>query len=776
MGHAISIWKKTKRSLLFFCTAFSLLGQNRIRIQGYVSDETDAEVLIGATVRVGDDGVITDEHGHYSLLLNRGTYPLVFGYIGYADTTLLVSAVKDTVLHVRLRRNLELAAATVLADGSRLPIQESLGQITANTNLLASLPAVLGEGDVLKAVQYLPGVQGTVTGTADILVRGGGYDENLFLMDGVPMYNTSHLLGLFSAFAPESVRQVSLYKSGFPARYGGRVSSVVDVRTKDGDAAHTRGFLRLGILNDAVSVNGPILKDKLLYSVGIRGIHTTWIAPILKAVRCPLSYGFYDVNAKLSWRGPHDRVSLSAYAGADDFYYSGPEQVSQDKGKSYIGRQDFGLKWKNNLLALRWNHLSSTGLRTETQLSWSQYDCQSRFLSHREYVDSTEIYQSRFASHVMDFHANFLAGYRLRQSLVLESGCEAGFQMLLPMTAASFNHQLSEPVQAAWNSGRPVFSAALFADGTWNTADWSLRSGLRVVFLTVPDRMYKSLEPRISVHYKGTSALHWSIDYARTTQHLHCLRASSLSLPTDMWVPVTNGIKPVVADQVSSGISFDFPWDLQLTIEAYYKYRRNILSYRNGVSFIGSTNNWERMVIMEDGRSCGLEFMIRYASGPVTGWLSYVLAKAERYAPDSGWYPDRFDRRHSISANLNWVIREGIRLDAAWMFQSGPMVSLGNQVSVVASPTSEPYRLDVLATHRNGCRLPPSHQLSLNATFTIQHRKHGKSIWRIGVYNLYNAMNPDLYYLERPNLEANPVLHIITIFPVLPSASYTYAF
>lgn len=744
-------------------------------------DAEDSETLIGATVVCGESYAVTNSDGYWSLNLARGRNTLQCDYLGYSGKELTIDLRCDTVIVISLSKDAVIQESAVYADSPSGLELGSMGALSMSTELLNRLPAVLGGQDVLKALQHLPGVHGAVDGTSDIMVRGGDKDENLFLMDGVPVYNTSHLFGFLSSFAPESVKKATLYKGNFPARFGGKASSVVDIRMMDGNAAKTCGSVRIGMLNDAISVNGPIVRDKLVYAVNLRGIHTAPIAPILKAVRAPLSYGFYDFNAKLTYRSLSDRISLTAYRGADDFHYSGTEYEGLDGPKRYIGRQDFGIKWSNSLAALRWNHSYGSGLYSDMSLSASFYSPNSRFGLREEYIDGVHQKYSDYVSRLTDIRFRYSVDGAAGTAGTFSSGVEAAYYIVAPGIIGTSVIDGESESSSVLEDGRTLASAAFYAEGEFVFGRFRLEPGIRLSFDAVDGMVHFSPEPRFTMEYTipGTFALR--AGYTRVSQVLHCLTTSSLSMPTDLWVPVTGRIKPVSADHASLAAIVNFPHNLELTLEVFGKYRRNILAYRDGVSFLGSSENWEDMVSVGLGRSVGAEIMLRKTAGRLTGAASYSLSWSEKRFPDSQvgsgrWFPDTYDRRHYIDVWAGFKLNESITFDLSWSFAGGAMTTIADFMSV-APMSSGGYNVGFYEYEKNGFRLPPSHHLDVSMTLRRQAR-HGESVWNFGIYNVYNALNPNLYYVEKPSYGKDKVLllHKISILPILPSISYTYKF
>ena len=783
MAMSRCLWEKSSRFTILFLllSGFQVYGQESVLLKGFVVDESDSESLIGATVVSGDKHAITNADGYWLLRLKAGPTLLQCSYLGYSNKTITINLQRDTSLVISLSKNAEIAEAAVYADNPSGLVTENLGAMSMNQGLINSIPAVLGEQDVLKAIQHLPGVQGAVDGTADLLVRGGDKDENLFLMDGVPVYNTSHLFGFMSSFAPEAIKKATLYKGNFPARFGGKASSVVDIRMMDGNAFRTNGSVRIGILNDAVSVNGPIINEKLVYSAHFRGVHSAPISPILKIVRAPITYGFYDFNMKLSYKGKWDKISFTGYRGEDDFAYSGTEYEELDGEKRYIGRQDFGIKWSNTLAAFKWNHIFKNGFYSDLSLSGNHYLPQSRYGLRQEYIDATRYTVSDYRSNLTDLRFKYSFCGTKASLENFSAGIEGGYFIVAPSIVSSSISGGDSGSVPVVEDRRAMATVAVYAEGEYKVGRLAVAPGVRLSVAAVDGAVLFSPEPRLYLEYSIIDKVLLKGGYTRASQPLHCLTTSSLSMPTDLWVPVTDAIKPVTADHLSTSVTVSLPHQFELSLEGFWKYRRNIIAYRDGVSFLGTSARWDTMVSSGVARAWGLELMLRRTAGRLTGCASYSFSKSEKRFPDGQvgngqWFPDTYDRRHIIDIWTNYRINTNITIDLLWSFAGGPRTTMADFRSIAPTEVLG-YSIDFFEYERNGFQLPPSHHLDANITIQ-KAAKRGESVWKFGIYNIYNAKNPNLYYVEKPSYGKGNVLvlHKITILPILPSVSYEFRF
>ena len=783
----------------------SLLGQTRQRrftIDGFIHDSQSGETLIAANVLElnSKSGAVTNEFGHYSLTLPAGEVQLQFSYVGYQSDTIRLHLTADTTLSVSLTEGQLLGEVVVV--GSANP--SGVGTTNIGTQrILASeikrLPAFFGEQDVIKALQLLPGVQSGTEGSSGLYVRGGDPDQNLILMDGISLYNPNHLLGAFSTFNPDAVKSVTLYKGTFPARYGGRLSSVVDVRLKDGDMQEYHGNVSVGLISSKINLEGPIVKDRTTFNVSARRTYLDILAGIALAIRNATDrdegeklmggYNFHDINLKLTHRfSDKDQLYLFAYYGND--------QVSSSISYSDESKEQMSWLWGNAMSSLRWNHAISGQLFLNTTASYTQYRSKLRLKAQKSKSDpnTTMSYDSGIRDWLLTSELN----YSPSDSHKLLFGGNYTFHTFRPeMTSIKVNDKniqdLTEELGFNLLGHNPeiyAHEAALYAEDEMKLGDMvSLHAGLRYGFYIVRNKGYHSLEPRLSVAWRITPRLTAKAGYALMTQHAHLLSNNSLSLPTDLWVPTTDRIKPMQTHHFTAGVYLNVPEWGDFSLEGYYKPMSNVLEYKEGATFYGSSTNWEQLVAMGRGTAYGVELLWQRSFGKVTGWISYAWARALRLFDQPGEtinfgrpFPAKYDRMHDFKITAMYQLNTSWDLSATWVFASGHTGTIAthrynNLEDPLVSSDFNSQTLDY-AEQRNNYRFRPYHRLDLGVSYTKRHRK-GKSIWNLSVYNAYNQMNP---FLTTPSLKYNSdgtsqlVLLEITIFPILPNISYTYSF
>ncbi len=802
--------------------------RKRYTVCGYVTDEATGETLIGAGVTVaklaeaadfpvtsassatgeatgevtGKTGTSTNNFGFYSLTLPEGEVELTYSYIGCASKAMRINLKKDITVNVALTPSAEIREARITARKDAGVRSTYLGAIEVPDELIANTPVVLGEKDVLKTLQMMPGVQSGNEGFSGIYVRGGGSDENLMLLDGTSLYNVSHLFGLLSVFTPEAVKKVTVYKGSFPARYGGRVSSVVDVRTNDGNSKKLSGSVTAGFLAEKFHLEGPLKNGNTTFSLSARGMHTFLFDRVIKWAGSPLNYAFYDINAKVSHSfSDRSRGWIGFYSGRDYFRYEDESKSSKRfYGSDYEpytmiadSRNDLDLNWGNNVLSARWTYIFSNRLFADFTACGNLY--RMRIHSVASDSEKSEIGETSFRS-VSDYSSG-----------ILDAGLKADFDY-----TPSTNHLIKFGGEYVRHGYRPeitkskvrdVNDSRVFADTTYSDAadrrvngdEMSLyieddisvggrltvNPGVHLSLFDVRGRFYFCPEPRISAKFDITADWSAKAAYSRMSQYVHQLTSGTLDIPTDLWVPITAEIRPVTSDFFSAGAYFMGLKGWEFSLEGYFKKTDNVLEYVDGRLAFASSVNWEDNVAMGEGRACGLELYARKAVGKTTGTLAYTLSKAERIFRDGSindgrWFPAQFDRRHVINACVNHRFNSRIDLTAAWTFMSGNCMTVPTRGSALVTPSGDDVAIDYVSG-RNNYRLPPTHHLDVSVNFRKQKR-HGERIWNFGIYNLYCAQNPSwcVYDAYEKEGEWKPAISKRSFLTFLPSFSYTFKF
>ena len=780
----------------------------KVTISGLITDAATGETLIGAGATVGRDGAVTNNFGFYSLTIpEKEEVKVTYSYVGYATQTVTIPARSNRTVHVQLVPGASLEEAVVTAQKESGIASTKMSAIEVPLQVIKSAPALFGEADVIKTLQLLPGVQGGTEGFSGIYVRGGGPDENLLLLDGIPIYNAEHLLGIFSIFQPEAIKKMTLYKGSFPARYGGRISSIVDVRTNDGNLYETHGNFGVSMLADKFHLEGPLWKGRTSYSISARGMHTLLLTPILKAVKFDGNYFFYDLDAKVTHRfDDRNRLYFNVYNGMDDLYYRHKETQdytleapikSFDQGK-------LGIRWGNTVAALRWNHVLSGKLFSNTTLAYNRYRMvmETEMLSE-ETVGGTlsdrNLYRFDYRSGMRDWVLKTDFEYNPAPSHRIHFGGSYTHHTFIPETLTNVNQQIMDTqiqVDTTWhlksNSRQTGHEVGLYAEDDIRLGQaWTLNPGLHVSLFNTQGKSYFSVEPRLSA--KVDLAQDWSAkaSYSRMSQYVHLLTSSQVSLPLDLWVPITKDIAPETADQYSLGFYYSGLRGWEFSLEGYWKKMNNVLEYKDGVSFLFNSDGWENKVETGRGRAMGLELFIEKTMGKTTGWLGYTLSRSDRLFPtiNAGrWFPYRYDRRHQVNLVVNHRFNEKFDFSATWNYASGGTTTLPERSVVMVNPSGELF-LEEYVPSRNNYRLPASHTLNLGFNFHRKHRR-GEGVWNLSIYNVYNRMNPnfvvrdtDSYMSSFADESGSDSQYIVksklvklTLLPIFPSVGYTRSF
>ena len=795
-----------KRLSLYILLFFPLLlCAQTYTINGYVSDAASAERLIGAAVfdTISQHGSVTNTAGFYTLTLPAGKHAIQVCYVGYHPSTPIVLDLrKDTLISFNLHSSTRLEEVTVVAHPSLSgPQSAQMSAIEVPISQIKGIPAIGGEVDVLKAIQLLPGVQSGSEGTTGIYVRGGGPDENLITLDGVPLYNVSHLMGFFSVFNADAVKNVTLYKGNFPARYGSRLSSVIDVRQNDGNATGCDTVRAKTTFN--ISARRTYFD---LFTAPLMAL----IAKVAADVNGTGGYYFYDVNAKLSHTfSENDRLSGSFYMGDDVMYlrYGFDWSYMNELNK---GDLNVRMGWGNLVAAANWEHRYSSRLFSNTQVAFTRYRYRLGENMHEayEYWDAEDTKQTGgfdqsmgYNSNIYDVSANTHFEFTPNSRHTLNFGAEFIYHQFQPSVSNFFVAELGEGMRFQLDTtiigGELMrgYEATVYVEDSYTPWSWlKLNYGLRGSLYHTGGKTYPSLEPRLGARALITKDFAFKASYSYTSQYVHMLSNSSISLPTDLWVPVTKKIPPMHAMIVAAGLSYDLFGQLEISVEGYYKRMKNLIEYKDGATFFGTSTGWEDKVAVGDGWSYGVELLLQRKVGPVTGWIGYTWSRTMRQFDREGQelnfgkpFHAKYEREHDLSVTLQYEVNKKVDLSATFVYGTGQRATLGTQTYhdptlEEADNTTYPIQHRIIG-ERNNYIMPDYHRLDVGATFHIPHHKSGdpslsKGGWLtraehqvyVGVYNVYCRMNPYLLY------ESGGKLYQISLFPLLPSVSYNFKF
>lgn len=762
----------------------------KFTISGYITDAESSEVLIGANAYESyrRQGTSTNPYGFYTMTLPEGETAVIYSYLGYHNQIKNFVLHKDTVINIRMAGNTMLQEVIVTSDRVESGIMAThTGSIDIPMPQVHNTPTILGEPDVMKVIQTMPGVQAGVEGSAGLYVRGGGPDQNLILLDGIPIYNVDHLLGFFSIFTPEAMKKVTLFKSSFPARFGGRLSSVVDVRTNDGDMKNYHGAISIGLLASKLNFEGPIIKDKTAFNLSMRRSYVDLLTYPFMKDDYKMRYYFYDINAKVNHKfSDKNRLFLSFYNGTDylkhDDKYDGSEYgSSEDRAAT---------RWGNTVVALRWNNIINNKLFSNTTVAFNQYRLNMDSRSTYRFKDDKNFYHSKYKSSIQDLSAQMDFDYTPVPEHHIKFGGNYTFHKFNPQVTSSRVQEITEEskvdtlYKGVSDSRMNAHEVFLYAEDNFDiTPRLRINAGLHASAFHVEDKTYFSLQPRMAARYQLNKDMVLKASYSKMNQYINLLTSAPISLPTDLWVPVTKNIQPMRAHQYSIGGYYTGIKGWEFSVEGYYKDMRNVLEYKDATRFIGSSSSWEEKVEMGKGRSFGVEFMVQRTVGKTTGWLSYTLAKSDRKFAKGGIsngerFPFKYDRRHTINMVVNHKFNDRVDIGASWFFASGATATIPREVTAIIIDPDNIGSVDYVE-HRNNYRLPSSHRLNIGINLH-KKKKHGIRTWNFGIYNAYNAMNPTFTHrdieINNETYEAVPVLKKFTLLPLIPSVTYTYRF
>lgn len=762
--------------------------KKRFTISGYVKDSASGETIPEATIVIKElqRGLSSNNYGFYSMTLPQGRYTLIFQYAGFAEKQFDIRLNADTTLNmVAVQEVMEQREAVVVAPGSEQNIKAAdMGKVEVEAESIKKLPSLMGEADLLKTLQLLPGVQASGEGNTGIYVRGGGPDQNLMLLDEAVVYNTGHLFGFFSVFNTDAIKGVTLYKGSMPAHFGGRISSVLDFTMKEGNNKKFQAQGGLGLIASRLSIEGPIQKGKSSFIVSGRRTYIDQLSkPFFERDGVKgLPYYFYDINAKANYLfSDKSKIFLSIYSGKDDM-----------KLKLLDGRLDSHISWGNNTATLRWNHLFSSRLFLNASLIYNSYQFSSaaRFDNFDTQVDS----KIQDAGIKLDF--DYLPSLVHRFKI----GYQYTFHTFIPRkTDASAS---GVAFNAAQDNEKYAHDMAWYvSDDIDITKRLRVNAGLRLNFFQqtgpysfvdsqggMPDTVrYKKFqpvvsflnpEPRLGLRYALNEVSSVKAAFNINNQYIHLVSLSGNALPFDIWVPSSRLIKPQKGVQYSLGYFRNFRQNrYEFSVEGYYKELKNLIEYRQ--DYVPKiSGELEEEFVFGKGRSYGIEFFLKKKYGKLQGWVGYTLARASRKFPEingGAVFPARYDRRHDISIVGTYALGERWTLGATFVFATGQAITIPERRYFIEGAAYNQYG------PRNGFRMQPYNRLDLSATYQKKRlNARFESSWTFAIYNVYNRKNPYLYFIDVKGSVAQGNFTVqakkLYLFPVLPSITYNFKY
>jgi hypothetical protein len=764
--------KKPVIILLLLLSTTLLVAQSKYTISGTVKQRSSGESMIGVTVLIVEKpnvGVITNEYGFYSISLPKGNYTLRFSYTGYKQELIPVTLDADVKINIDLSDANHLQEVVVSSrkgnDNLSKPV---MGTEVLNMKTAAKIPVVFGEKDLVKTLQLMPGVKSNGEGSNGFSVRGGATDQNLILLDEAPVYNASHLLGIFSTFNSDAIKDATIIKGNSPAHFGGRLSSVLDVKMKEGNNRDYQVSGGIGLISSRLTVEGPIQKEKSSFIISGRRTYADLFARLADDFKDIKLY-FYDLNVKANLSlNDKNKLYFSGYFGKDELGVS----------------KTFGSDWGNATATLRWNSLWSSKLFSNTSFIYSNYDFNVSFKS-----DGNE---TNFNSHIKDLNLKQDFTWYANAANTIRFGFNMIEHTITPTKAGGTNIVSDK-------KSRKGLENAVYAGNSWKAADRiNIDYGLRFSFYNIlggdtynvyqnnqlvesiklaegkVGKTYYNWEPRFSANYRLNNTASIKMGYARNTQNLHLMSNSTGGSPTDQWIGNSYNIQPEVADQVSIGFSKNFQdnaWELNT--EAYYKTMQNQIDYKDGAD-INTVPDIESELLFGKGRAYGLEIMLKKKTGKLTGWIGYTLSKTERKINginNNEWYNAKQDRTHDLSIVGIYTLSPRWTLSGTFVYNTGNAVTFPTGKYVVNNMVMYQY------SNRNADRMPATHRLDFSATYEKPSKKRFQGSWNFGLYNVYGRQNPySMTFKENKDNPQKIDAVQTSLFQWVPSVTYNFKF
>lgn len=777
-------------------------------ISGYLIDDKTSDPLIGATIfePKTSRGTTTNIEGFYSLTLPKGRYQLICSYIGYQSVSTALELKGDVKLNLNMDPGEEMEEI-VVESSTHKESRHSLNETSKHTldiQTVKALPTMLGEVDVIKAMQLLPGIQSGSEGTSGLFVRGGGPDQNLFLLDGTPVYNANHLYGFVSIFDSKIVKKATIIKGGFPARYGGRLSSVLDIHTRTGNMEKYHGEVSIGLLSTGASIEGPIWKGRTSFLVTAR---RSWLdifaVPIQQAIvndnngeGSIVNYSFYDINAKIKHKfSDKNYLILSGYFGDDFLNYKEMHRryfkYTSDTLNKYIQNND-KLQWGNKIVALHWNSELKDNLFMKASATYSNYfyssgtKSEAKLSSEAGTVYEEDKFESEATTPIHDIGGKVHFDYIPHNKHYIRFGLGYTYHMFKPEINKSTFSFIGGETESELNTFNHIHEFTAFIEDDIRIGKiLKINPGIHIADFLLKGKNYLSIQPRLSVNFLAGKYTSIKTSYARMSQFVHLLTNPGIGLPTDLWLPTTEAVPPEHSHQWTLGVTQDFPFGLEFTVEGFYKIMENLLEYNPSTNFLRNKRSWESLVEVGRGESYGAELLLQRNKGKFTGWVTYTLSWSWRIFErinQGEKFPYRYDRRHDVSIALNYKFNENWDVGLVWVYGTGHPVTLGLerympiQTQQDLQTGTQSFSTGAIISEitnivdRNNFRMPPSHRMDLSVNWH-KKLKHGSQTLSLGIYNVYNQLNPYMV-VPRETEEGALKLYQISILPIMPSISY----
>ena len=779
--------KKTYILIVIILLSFPAISQ-KYTLSGYLKDANNGEELLyaGVFVKNSSDGTTTNEYGFYSLTLPKGTYTISYTYMGYVSKEIKINLNKNISKTIELQQQANEVEEVVI-NGERSDANVTNTEVsTIKLDIKESklIPVLFGEQDILKTMQLMPGVSASSEGSSGFFVRGGDSDQNLILLDEAPVYNASHLMGFFSVFNSDALKDLKMFKGGIPAQYGGRISSVTDIRMKNGNMKKYEASGGIGLISSRLTVEGPIKKEKASFIISARRTYADIIVKNVKEKFKDLDLYFYDLNGKTNIKlGKNDRLYLSGYFGRDVF-----------------GTGFMGFDWGNKTATMRWNHVFNNKLFSNTSLIYSDFDYGFKV--------GFEAFEVKMSAGIYDYNLKQDFNWYLNSNNTINFGFQSMYHKFKPMkfrikfetdsTSNNNNNEDDETKDTDLAEQQALENAIYISNKQKIGNKLSLQYGLRISNMynigaytvktfdadsKVTDSIvykenefyspYFGFEPRLNATFLINKTNSVKASYNRTYQYLHLLSNSTSGSPTDMWMPSTPNIKPEYGDQIALGYFRNFKDNaFEFSIEGFYKDLKNQVDFKDGADAFGNPDI-EAELVFGIGRAYGLEFLLKKTVGKFTGWMSYTLLKSERKfekISNNNWFSARQDRTHDFALVASYKLTPKIIFSGTWVYYTGDAATF---------PVGK-YEVDGnilnLYTERNGDRIPNYHRLDFGLTYILKDSKKFYNDINISVYNVYNRKNVYSLTFQENEITGKSEVERLALFGIVPSITWNFRF
>lgn len=787
----------------FFCIT-NLFCQRTI--YGYIQDSATEERIVNSYIKAyGEDYTTTsNNYGYFTITTLKDSCLLMVSNPGYENKAFLVLSNMVLPISIQIVKSTVFEGITVKSKrDDKIVNSTQMSSVSITMAQIKMMPRFFGETDIIKAVQLMPGIKGGSEGSSGLYVRGGGPDQNLILLDGAPVYNASHLFGFFSIFNTDAINHVQILKGGFPARYGGRLSSVLDVTMKDGNMKKYSVEGSLGLLSSKIGIEGPIKKDKASFMICARRTYLDFLLqPIFQLANgnsnVSQGYFFNDINAKVNYKiNSRNRLILSYYGGKDKFYVKSKPYSYLYDGTTISDESEDKNQWGNQLWALRWNKALSKNIFINTQINYTKYYYLiSQSASSSEVNDTSVLDQSNsygFISSIRDI--------TLRSDIEINKGkhyYRTGFSVIAHeftpgIASVKYEQTGQRSIDTSFGSDNVnSVETSIYGEDDYEVSKkFKINYGLHFNLYTYKTSLFPSIQPRIAARYLINKTLSFKSSFSNMRQNIHLLTNNTLGLPNDLWVPATDKVKPMSSNQIAIGLAKSYKDMYEFTFETYYKTMQGVIEYKEGTSYLNVTSSWEDKVAKGKGESYGFEFLFQKSAGKVTGWIGYTLSWVKRQIPEvnlGNKFFYKYDSRNDISFVLNYKENEKWDYGLVWVFRNGnaitmptaaypsynaqsPNISTGQLPNYFVSNSSNPA---LAYSGRNNFRFANYHRLDLSITKHVK-KKWGMMDFNFSIYNAYSRINP-FYYKIGVDYRGNRQITRVGLFPILPSFNIAFKF